>query len=67
MKLKLYTGSSRAICSIMCGSDVTVKRQAETRLGFICLFEGFFFCLFFLLRGGGQNEVILKSLIDMED
>lgn len=54
VKLKLYTGSSRAICSIMCGSYVTVKRQAETRI-------------IFFLRGRGQNEVTLKSLIDMED
>lgn len=48
MKLKLYTGSSRAICSIMCGSHVTVKRQPETRI-------------LLLLACRGQNEVILKA------
>lgn len=51
MSIKLYTGASRAICSIMRGSYVAVKRQTEKKG---------------ILRATGQNEVILKTLIYMQ-
>lgn len=52
MSVKLYAGASRAICSIMCGSYVAVKRQAEKKG---------------ILRTRGQNEVVTKMLTYMQD